>query len=295
MVMAWQTAELSEFIGCEVTNFDVQQLSDGPGVDAVKALLDRYHLAVFRDQNLTPEQLLAFTGLLGEIDGSHVQTQFTLPGYPDIYVISNTEKDGRKIGTPMVGNHWHTDWAYKAFPASYTMLYGVEVPSTAPHHTLFASQKRVYDLLTDAEKADLRGRTASYSYEKTHNAKKWHAPVTPEQKAKTPTVSHPMLRIHPHTGKESLYVNRADCLGVSGMSEADGLAFVHGLIERIVEPATIYAHAWQPHDLVILDNRMLLHAATPYDMTGDRRLIHRTTTKGERPIAADAILAGVVA
>jgi taurine dioxygenase len=274
---------LSDVMGCAVTGLDARTLT-ADSIDEILQLIYRHHVVVLRDQHLDPDALLAFTRLLGEIDGSHVQSDFTLPGYPDIFVISNTELNGRPLGTKTVGHHWHTDWCYKAFPASYTLLYGVEVPAT-PHHTRFASQLRVYNELSDAEKADLRGRTGSYSYEKTHNAKSWYDPLTAAQKAQTPVVSHPMLRIHPGTGKEGLYVNRADCVGVSGMSDEAGVAFVNDLVERIVDPRFIYAHEWQPRDLVIWDNRVLLHAATPFDMDGERRLIHRTTTRGERPIS----------
>jgi taurine dioxygenase len=278
-----EAERLSEHIGGAVKGFDVRTLSPGPALDEVLALLWRHHVLVFRDQVLTADELLTFTRLLGEIDGTHVQSEFTLPGYPDVFVISNKTVDGKPLGTRTVGHHWHTDWCYKAFPASFTLLYGVEVPAQ-PHHTLFASQRRVYEELTEVEKADLRGRTGTYFYEKTHSAKTWYQPLTETQKAKTPPVSHPMLRIHPGTGKESLYVNRADCIGVSGMSNEDGIAYVNRLVERIVDPRFTYAHRWEPLDLVIWDNRVLLHAATPYDMDGDRRFIYRTTTKGERPI-----------
>ncbi|GAA4328181.1 TauD/TfdA family dioxygenase [Pigmentiphaga soli] len=283
MTLDWNTRPLSPHIGCEVLNADVRRLS--PALkDLTEALIYTHHMLVFRDQDLTPAELLDFTRLLGEIDGSHVQSEFTHPEYPDIFVISNTQREGRPFGTKMVGHHWHTDWAYKARPASFTLLYGAEVPAR-PHHTLFASQRRVYEQLTEEEKADLRGRQAFYRYEKTHGVKHWYAPLTEAQKAMTPTVSHPMLRIHPGTGKEGLFVNRADCVGVSGMSEEEGVAMVDALVERIVDPAHVYAHPWRPRDLVMWDNRVLLHAATPYDMENDRRLIYRTTTLGERPIA----------
>lgn len=283
------TEMLSRLLGFAVSGIDVRALPEDFGPEEIKQLLYRYHVVVLRDQQLEPGELLAFTRLLGEIDGTHVQNEFTLPDHPAIFVISNREKDGRPLGTKTVGHHWHTDWCYKAHPASFTLLYGVEVPAT-PHHTLFASQLRVYNELSESEKADLRSRNASYSFEKTHNAKPWYDPLTREQKAKTPTVAHPMLRIHPGTGREGLYVNRADCVGVSGMSDEEGVALVNRLVERIVEPEFVYAHEWKPGDLVIWDNRVLLHAATPYDMEGEHRLIYRTTTRGERPIPPKAPL-----
>lgn len=284
----WRVRPLSDHIGCEIDGADLCGPADRKELKAaVEELVHEHHLIAFRDQDLTPEALLSFTHLLGEVDGVNVQSEFMHPDHSEIFVISNTEREGRPFGTRMVGNHWHTDWAFKVRPASYTLLYGVEVPKH-PHHTRFASQRRVYEQLTEEEKAELRGRLAFYKFEKTHNAKPWYAPLTEEQKAITPVVSHPMLRIHPGTRREGLYVNRADCIGVSGMSEQEGLALVDSLVERIVEPEHVYAHEWRPHDLVIWDNRVLLHAATAFDMETDRRLIYRTTTLGEVPIASVA-------
>ena len=288
MANNWKTRPMSPSVGCEIAGADLRELPGQREVKAqVEALIHEHQVLIFRDQRLTPDELLAFTRLMGEIDGSHVQSEFTHPDYHDIFIITNTLREGKPFGTKMVGNHWHTDWAYKARPASYTFLYGAEVPAT-PHHTLFASQSRVYDLLTQEEKANLRGRQAFYKYEKTHNAKKWYQPLTEKQLAMTPVVSHPMLRIHPGTGRESLFVNRADCVGVSGMGEEEGVAMVNALVERIVDPAYVYAHEWKPLDLVMWDNRALLHSATPFDMEKDRRLIYRTTTLGEKPIAPAA-------
>ncbi len=288
MAINWTTRAMSAAVGCEIIGADLRGLGAQAGLkEQVESLIHTHQVLIFRDQQLSPDDLLAFTRLMGQIDGTHVQSEFTHPDYPDIFIISNTQREGKPFGTKMVGNHWHTDWAYKARPASYTFLYGAEVPAT-PHHTLFASQHRVYDQLSDDEKADLRGRKASYRYEKTHNAKSWYQPLTPQQLAMTPTVSHPMLRVHPGTGKESLFVNRADCVGVSGMTDEAGVALVEALVARIVEPEHVYAHAWKPFDLVMWDNRALLHSATPFDMEKDRRLIYRTTTLGEVPIASPA-------
>ena len=93
---------------------------------------------------------------------------------------------------------------------------------------------------------------------------------------------------HPGTGREGLFVNRADCVGVSGMTEEEASTFINNLVERIVDPKFIYAHRWEKGDLVIWDNRSILHAATPFDMEKNRRLIYRTTVKGERPIPPQA-------
>lgn len=278
---------LAQHLGCEIRGFDIRKTETEADLAEVCDILFKHHVIAFRGQTLDADSLLDFTRKLGPIDGSHVQSEHTLPGYPDIYVISNVEKEGKALGTKTVGHHWHTDWAYKEFPAAYTLLYGCEVPAE-PHHTLFASQKRVYDAMTDAERADLRMRKASYSFAKTHNAKSFYAPLRPDQLAKTPTVSHSMLRIHPGTGREGLFVNRADCVGVTGMTEADASTFINDLVERIVEPEFVYAHRWELGDLVIWDNRSVLHAATPFDMEKHRRLIYRTTVKGERPIPPEA-------
>ncbi len=272
---------LSEHLGGEITNIDARSIGRDTSLEAVKSLLFEHQLLCFRDQNLTPPEMLDFTRLFGEPD-PHVLQQFALPGFPDIVVLSNIVENGRPLGNRKEGFGWHTDLTYMARPAAYTILYSLEVPPEGGE-TLFASMYKAYDTLGDDEKERMRPLKGRYSYLELYNKRDHAEPLTEEQRARTPDVSHPLVRIHPETGREGMYLNLDDCIGVDGGGETDGLALVSRLFSYTTENFE-YRHRWRPHDLLIWDNRGALHTATPYDTERHRRLIYRTSVRGEVPI-----------
>lgn len=285
MAMAKATDEiavtaLSDHLGGEIVDVDARRIGDEISLDAVKSLLFKHQLLCFRDQQMTAQELLDFTRLFGEPD-PHVLQQFALPGYPDIVVLSNIVEDGRPLGNRKEGFGWHTDLTYMAQPAAYTILHGLEVPPEGAD-TLFASLYKAYDTLEEGEKQKLRPLIGRYSYLKLYNARNHKKPMSEEQRARTPDVAHPLVRIHPETGREGMYLNLDDCIGVDG-SDGDGLALVKRLFEYTTENFQ-YCHRWRSRDLLIWDNRGALHTATPYDMERHRRLIYRTSVRGEVPI-----------
>jgi taurine dioxygenase len=273
---------LSDVLGAEVTGLDVRATSFGEHFETVQAHLHDHQLLVFREQHLAPADLVAFTRRFGAPE-PHVLQQWSLPGCPEIYVLSNIVENGRQVGSTTEGLGWHTDLTYMPFPAAYTILYALEVPHTAGD-TLFASLYRAYDTLDENDRQRLRPLIGRFHYEKYYNKRKDMPPLTDEQKAQTPIVHHPLVRIHPYTGREGMYVNRSDCIGVQGMDDAAGVALVERMFEYALEERFQYAHRWKVRDLVIWDNRGLLHRATPYDLVRERRLVWRTSVRGEKPI-----------
>jgi len=274
---------LSEHLGGEIADFDARLIGGDVSLDKAKALLFEHQLLCFRDQTLTPQDLLDFTRQFGEPD-PHVLQQFALPGFPDIVVLSNIIENGRPLGNRKEGFGWHTDLTYMARPAAYTILYSLEVPPEGGD-TLFASMYKAYDTLDEEDKAQLRGRNGCYSYVELYNKRNHAEPLTAEQRARTPDVVHPLVRIHPETGREGMYFNLDDCIGVEGGDGTDGKALVSRLFSYTIENFQ-YRHIWRPRDLLIWDNRGALHLATPYDMERHRRLVYRTSVRGEVPIGA---------
>lgn len=276
---------LSEHIGAEIVGFDVRRIGCEVPLSEIEALLYEHQLLCFRDQVLSPEDLVAFTSQFGKPD-PHVLRQYTLPEHPEIFVISNIVENGRPLGSTMDGFGWHTDLTYLALPAALTILYGLEVPPEGAD-TLFASMYRTWEKLDEAEKARLRRLRGVYSYSKLYSKRTNVPPLTPDQLARTPDVVHPLVRMHPHTGRETMYINKDDCIGVEGYPAAEGVALVEKLFATTVSNHA-YVHAWKPRDLLIWDNRGALHSATPYDMDKYRRLVYRTSVQGEKPIPVDA-------
>jgi len=271
---------LGEHLGGEVTDIDVRSIGRNIPLDAVKSLLFEYQLLCFRDQQLTPQELLDFNWLFGKPD-PHVLQQFALPGFPDIVVLSNIVENGRPLGNSREGFGWHTDLTYMAQPAAYTILHGLEVPPKGGD-TLFASMYKAYDTLDEDEKEKLRRLKGHYSYIELYNKRNHAEPLSEEQRARTPDVFHPLVRIHPETGREGMYLNLDDCIGIEGSDDNDGLALVKRLFDYTIENFQ-YRHRWRVNDLLIWDNRGALHTATDYDMDRYRRLVYRTSVRGEVP------------
>lgn len=275
---------LSDHIGAQIVGFDVRRIGRDVPLPAIETLLYDYQMLCFRDQHLAPEDLLAFTRWFGQPD-PHVLQQYTLPGHPEIFVISNIVENGRALGSTMDGFGWHTDLTYMPLPAALTILYGIEVPPDGAD-TWFASMDRTWESLGEAEKANLRRLRGIYSYLKLYSRRTNAPPLSPEQRARTPDVVHPLVRMHPHTGRETMYINKDDCIGVEGYPPEEGVALVEKLFAATVSNHA-YVHKWQAGDLLIWDNRSALHSATPYDMEKYRRLVYRTTVQGEKPIPVD--------
>jgi taurine dioxygenase len=278
--------EITPEIGCEISGLDVRRLSD-PAVEArVKELIGRHHMLVFKDQKLDPHELIEFTGHFGEPD-SHVLKQYTHRDHPGVYVISNVEDRDANVND--VSLNWHTDLAYKSHPSAFVILHAETVPEEGAD-TCFASMQRVYKEMTDAEKELLRGRRATYSFTKLHDKRRKMNPdaaaLTAEQRAQSPDVHHPVLRRHPDTGEEILYINLPDFAGVDGLEDDEAHGIVRDLFDRITDPAHVHRHKWSLGDLVIWDNRTLLHSASWFDAQRYRRRMLRTCVRGEQPMAS---------
>lgn len=274
---------LSPHLGAEITGFDVRAIGQDVSLAQIQQLLFQHQVLCFRDQQLQASDVMDFTRLFGTPD-PHVLEQFTHPEHRDILVLSNIVKDGKPIGSTQEGFGWHTDLSYMRLPAAYTILYGVEVPPVGAD-TCFASLYKAYDSLPQEERDQLRRLTGMYSYNKLYATRNYNRPLTEEQKARTPDVTHPLVRVHPHTGREGMYLNRDTCTGIEGMTPDDSLALIKRMFDLTVQNFA-YEHRWSAGDLVIWDNRGALHSATPYDKDLHRRLIYRTTVQGEQPIAA---------
>ena len=120
-----------------------------------------------------------------------------------------------------------------------------------------------------------------HSFEELYRGRK--AQPRDEERGRWPDVVHPLVRAHPVTGREGYYIGFGDVREVAGLPREDGLALIKRLADEATRPERVYRHRWRPGDVVVWDNRGVLHAATPYDKEGDHRLVWRISVKGERP------------
>jgi taurine dioxygenase len=285
---------LSDRFGAAVTGFDVRGIEGQADVDWIVGLLDRYQVLAFRDQELEPEDVLAWGRRFGPVQ-KHILDQFHLEGHPEIYVLSNLRKNGKPMGNANDGITWHTDLAGDKNARVYTSLYSLENPPSGGN-TLFSSTQNAFDALPPAEKHSLASLKAVYSYEQLYNSRREmlaaagidndYKPLEGEQleKARQMRRVEPIVRTHPNSRRKGLYLGTLSFESIEGMPREDGRARMDKLVDYATDERFRYSHAWQRHDLVIWDNRGLMHVATPYDKVNHRRLIYRLSIEGAPPL-----------
>ncbi len=279
---------LGAALGAEITGIDLAQaLSDVDLASIYRAFLD-HQVVVFRDQQLTPEQHIAFSRNFGEID-INVRSRFNKPGHPEIFVVSNIIENGQPIGVNDAGRYWHTDHCYVAEPSRCSLLYALEIPQQPGQSlgdTLFASTTAAYDSLPDDLKQTLAGKHAVNSYRYTYERKVnefERTPLADEGRSAPPDIEHPVVRTHPDTGKPCLFVNEGYTTHITGMPADDSRRVLDFLFDHLQQPAHVYRHSWRPNDLLLWDNCATQHKAVFDYALPLRRRMERVTIRGSAP------------
>ncbi len=279
---AFEVVPLSAVMGAEILGLDVSQpLADGV-LDTIYNAFLTYHVLVFRDQQLTEAQQVDFSLQFGPLEG-HVNRDFRGEAIPSVHRVSNLDAQGnptRKLAS--IGNfHWHSDKSYMGLPSLATFLYGVELPPEGGD-TRFANMHAAYEALPAAKQAAIHDLRVVHSWEASR-LKSGSRPATAQEKQDAPPVVHPMVRTHPDTGRKGLYIG-THTSHVEGMSVAEGEALLRELQDFATQETFVYRHAWGVGDLVMWDNRCLLHCATTdFDLARYRRVLHRTVVRGTKP------------
>jgi taurine dioxygenase len=274
--------ELKPGFGAEILGVDIAR-DDDATLDAVVACFNRHGAILLRDQMAKPADLVRFIGRFNEPEG-HTLQQYTLPGYPHIFILSNKVVDGKPIGAHNDGVGWHTDYSYKAKPVMCTMLYAVEVPSEGSD-TLLADMVAAYEALPPARRAELDHLMVEHSYQFfMENREHGRMTLSPALKAENPDVVHPLVRVHPANGRRALWASTGTVKGILGMEQHDALALMDELVAFITQERFVYRHKWRAGDVLVWDNRCTLHTGTLYDDTKYERLMQRLWAKGDAPI-----------
>jgi taurine dioxygenase len=270
-------------LGAEIRGVDLSRALDGATFAAIEHAFCEHGVIFFRDQHITPPQQVGFTRRFGEIEFNIFGERWSVPGSPEIVVVSNITEDNRPIGVRRAGENWHSDMCYAARPPRGTMLYALEIPDLHGlplGDTEFASARAAWEALPDAMRHRIEGSQAVFDFA----GRKRAFPPTQAEMDRNPPVRHPIVRTHPYTGRKCLYVMRDDCTGIDGLDAAEANALIAALADHIVKPAFIYRHQWRAGDLLMWDNCTVQHRAIQdYDMP-QRRLMHRTTMGGSVPI-----------
>jgi len=271
-------------LGAEIRGVDLARPLSDARFARILEIFHHHGVVFFRGQQLDAAALAAFSARFGELDVHHM-TEHTLPGLPQVRVLSNVKKDGKPVGISYGGMHWHSDLSYKPAPALATLLYALQCPPEGAD-TQFADMTAAFAALPPAQQQRLRGLRAvhdrNFRYAALYPNR---APLTAEQIAKVPPVEHPLVIAHPVTGRPALFLAKDVVSGIVGMDPAEARKLIDELEAFATQPRFIYSHRWQAGDLLAWDDRSTLHRATPFD-TRHGRTLYRTQVKGAAPIAA---------
>ncbi len=283
--MSFDVRPLSPVLGAEVIGLDLSAPLRDAEFARIRTAFETHSVLVFRQQDrLSPEDHIAFSRRFGPLE-IHVQERFLLAGHPEILIVSNVLENGQPIGLVDAGRYWHSDLSYMAEPSLGSLLHAKEVPAEGGD-TLFVNMHAAYDALDEPVKARIAPLQAEHSYlarnRKQGETNPYRPQLDEQAAAKVPSVIHPVVRVHPATGRPALFVNEGFTTRIVGMAEDESRRLLAELFAHMTAPRFIYRHRWQPHDLVFWDNRATVHLATgcPPHL---RRTLYRTTVRGDRP------------
>ena len=276
--MALNIRKLSQAIGAEIQDIDLNEDQSAEIVAAINQAWFDNIILLFRGQNLSAERQTEVTEWFGKL-ASIARPRDTFPkGYaalPEgVMLITNIRENGEPIGALPDGDMlFHHDMMHADEPHKATMLNAVDIPSHGGN-TLFASGYAAYETLPEDIRAPLEGRRAfhHYNYGTTHKGDKNGTEAFSES-------SHPVFRTHDDTGKKAIYVNRLMTEGIVDMEQAEADRLLTAVYDHSESPEFVYEHEWEVGDLVLWDNRCSMHARTDFPET-ERRLLLRTTIEG---------------
>lgn len=286
--MTFETRPLTEKFGVEATGVDLAVPMTDTTFEALRRAFVDAGVMLIRDQeHLTPADQVRFSKRFGPLE-NHVLGQFTLPDQPEIFIVSNIIENGRHIGAHGGSKQYHSDLAYLAAPSLGSIFRCLECPAEGGE-TAFISMAAAYDALPTSMKDRLQNLNAEYDYAWGYDQRhaETRGPLSPEQRAKTPPISHPAVIAHPETGRPALFLSDIWIRRFRGVSEIETETLLDIVMAIAAAPEAEYRHQWRPGDVVLWDNRSTMHKACPFDETNSRRLMHRTTVKGAPPMRFD--------
>jgi len=260
-------------IGAEIRGVDLSTALSGETIAAIRAAWLEHLVVFFPDQDLTPDSHAAFARRFGEITEGH-PVEPSLPGHPNVLPIDSV-KDRVDF--------WHTDVTFMTKPPTGSLLYAVELPAVGGD-TMWTSTRAAYDTLAPPLQDFCSGLTAIHfdphyaqviadgggkDWEGRHLERLW-------------PVEHPVVRVHPETGRRNLFVNPQFTVGLKGFPGPQGNSMLRVLYDHMIQPEFTVRYRWRPRTLAFWDNRATMHYGV-YDYEGSRRIMHRVTLHGDRP------------
>ena len=287
--MSFTVNPLSPVLGAEITGLDIAQpMGENLAKDIRQSWLDAGGLLVIRDQTLTTEQHIQFSRHFGPLFGAPGETplqetvsRYLHPDHPEIYRVSNQVENGKPKGRAGAGTYWHSDVSFKQRPASASIMHAIEIPDIGGD-TLFCNMTAAYEALSGAMKEMLAPLHAHHDFAQTA-ATQFAKPVVIEEDLKGDNRAvHPVVRTHGDTGRKSLYVNPGMTTRLDNFDDEESAVLLGFLFDHTTQPEFTFRHHYRQGDVVMWDNRSLMHYAIN-DYGDQPRYMERTTSIGKKP------------
>ena len=283
---------LSPVLGAEVIGLDASQPLDSDTVQVLKDAFQQHHMLCLRDQRLGDDEMVRFSIQFGPLEEfpEKDKTEEKI----EVYHVANVSHSGEHLAEnderviyQRNNARWHTDSSYRYTPSLASLLYGIEVlPDGAPGgETGFSNMLAAYAALPDEMRTKLEPLHQVHAYGEIRRLEPKLPPMSVSERDALPPVTHPVIRVHPDRDyQRSLYFTSNTSMEIGGGTLEEGVALHRWLVDYAGHDEFCYYHRWQTNDLVMWDNRVLLHRAIEYDNAKYRRVLRRTTVAGSGPI-----------
>lgn len=272
---------LGTTLGVEIIGFNLKKNIDKNIIGQVSDLLSQFSVVVIRDQNITNEQHIYFSEYFGDLEVTKAGTN---GAGSKLIILQNFDEDGnivpptdRQRLNNLANQEWHSDSSFKKIPSKLSILSAKMIPAKGGN-TEFLSMRAVYNALPKKLKSNIEDKVCWHDY--SYGRSKIDANlVTADEKKALPPVKQKLVLNNKKYGK-SLYIG-AHCSKIDGMNDDESQNLLDEIYEYIDNESHVYSHIWKPYDLIMWDNRAVLHRATPIKGRVEKRLMVRTTIAGE--------------
>lgn len=283
--MSYQTIAvepLTPHIGAEISNIDLSQPLSDQAIEVVRDAVRKHLVVFFRDQEITPEQHIAFARRFGELNVHPFVP--SVEGHPELLLLRNDRDNPPEV------NKWHSDVTFMERPADGAILRAVELPEVGGD-TMWASMYAAYDALSDNMQRFLSGLTAIHDFEHIFFGNQViqynHGSKDPKERAEKlalsreryPVMEHPVVRTHPRTGRRALFVNSIFTVAIKDMKQSESRALLDFLYQHVSTPEFQVRFKWRKNSIAFWDNRWTQHYALA-DYWPQTRVMYRATLQG---------------
>lgn len=285
--MAMQVIPTGAALGAEVRGVDLTQPLSAEEFDAIEQAWLDHSVLLFRDQKLTDDELIRFSQHFGALDIAPASATDMAGAQeksrPEIWIISNVIENGKPIGA--LGDkeaEWHTDMSYVDEPPMASVLNAREIPKTGGD-TSFGNMYKALETLPEELRREIENRICNHDSSTTSVGELRAGAGEVVDVREAPGAKHPMIRTHPVTGGKALYLGRRLNGYVQGMELDASEALLDALWAHCTKPEFTWTHKWKVGDLLVWDNRCTIHRRDSFN-GAERRVMHRTQIKGDRPV-----------